>query len=52
MAEWSCEYCGYVYLTQEGEPPDVAPGTEFEAISDDWECPDCGAGKEAFDQID
>ena len=49
MKKYTCDVCGYVYDPQEGDPDTgVAPGTAFEALSDDWTCPVCGAGKEDF----
>jgi rubredoxin len=32
---------------EEGFPP----GTRWEDIPDDWECPDCGAAKVDFDMV-
>jgi rubredoxin len=41
--------CGYVYDPEEGDPEGgIAPGTAFEDIPDDWVCPVCGLGKDAF----
>jgi rubredoxin len=49
MEKWVCEVCGYVYDPEKGDPDnDVAPGTAFEDIPDDWVCPECGAGKDEF----
>ncbi|MEX1329251.1 MAG: rubredoxin, partial [Desulfobacterales bacterium] len=28
----------------------VAAGTKWEDVPDDWECPVCGAGKDAFEK--
>lgn len=51
MQKWVCTVCGYVYDPQEGDPDnDIAPGTAFENLPDDWVCPVCGAGKEDFEQ--
>ena len=45
-----CALCGYVYKTKKGDPENgVAPGTDFEDISEDWTCPLCGAMKEDFE---
>ncbi len=44
-----CEVCGYEYDEKEGDPDsEVAPGTIFEDIPDDWCCPVCGASKDEF----
>lgn len=41
--------CGYVYDPEVGDPDSgIAPGTAFEDIPDDWVCPWCGLGKDAF----
>jgi len=42
--------CGYIYDPAEGDPENgVAPGTTFEDLSDNWECPVCGADKSVFE---
>ena len=49
MDKYVCEVCGYVYDPKKGDPDNnVAPGTKFEDLPDDWVCPVCGASKEAF----
>ena len=41
--------CGYVYDPAVGDPEGgIAPGTAFEDIPEDWVCPVCGLGKDAF----
>ena len=53
MSKWQCVLCGYVYDPEEGDPSqDIEPGTEFEDLPDDWECPECGAGKEDFEKVE
>jgi rubredoxin len=45
--------CGYVYDEATGDPDiGVAAGTKWEDLPEDFECPVCGAGKEAFSPID
>ncbi len=45
-----CLVCGYVYDPAVGDPgEDIDAGTTFEALPEDWVCPDCGAGKEEFE---
>ncbi len=45
--------CGYVYDPEQGDPDGgIAPGTAFEDIPDDWVCPICGLGKDAFTKKD
>ena len=41
--------CGYTYDEENGDSDnDVAPGTAFEDLPDDWTCPMCGLGKNMF----
>lgn len=49
MRKWRCEICGYVYDEALGVPEDdIPPGTPWEAVLDDWSCPDCGVSKADF----
>jgi flavin reductase (DIM6/NTAB) family NADH-FMN oxidoreductase RutF/rubredoxin len=51
MDKYVCTVCGYIYDPEEGDPDNgVKPGTAFEDVPDDWVCPVCGAGKEAFEK--
>jgi len=51
--KYRCTVCAHVYDPAEGDPDSgIAPGTPFEAIPDDWCCPDCGASKADFEPID
>ncbi len=44
---WVCDACGYIYDEAKGDPDSgLAPGTRYEAIPDDWQCPLCGLTKE------
>lgn len=50
MQKWICKSCSYTYDPAEGDPDSgIEPGTPFEAIPDDWECPVCGAKKSDFE---
>ena len=41
--KYECVICGFIYDEAEGLPDDgIAPGTRWEDIPEDWECPDCG----------
>jgi rubredoxin len=52
MSKWQCTICGYVYDPSQGDPSqNVEAGTSFEELPEDWVCPDCGAGKEDFEEI-
>jgi flavin reductase (DIM6/NTAB) family NADH-FMN oxidoreductase RutF/rubredoxin len=51
MAKYECTVCGYVYDPELGDPDnDIAPGTPFEELPDDWVCPVCGAAKSDFEK--
>ncbi|MBW1889548.1 MAG: rubredoxin [Deltaproteobacteria bacterium] len=51
MDKYVCTICGYVYDPAEGDPDnDVAAGTKWEDVPDDWECPICGASKDDFEK--
>lgn len=53
MKKYICEPCGYVYDPAIGDPDeDVAPGTAFEDLPDDWVCPVCGEDKDHFAPVD
>ena len=53
MEKYRCTVCGYVYKEEEGDPDnDVAAGTKFKDIQDDWVCPICGAPKSEFEKIE
>jgi rubredoxin len=44
-----CLGCGFVYDPAAGLPAHgIPPGTKWEDLPDDWECPVCGASKEHF----
>lgn len=49
MKKYVCDVCGYIYDPETGDPDhDIAPGTPFEELPEDWECPLCGVGKDQF----
>ncbi len=53
MKKYVCDVCGYIYDPEVGDPDaDVAAGTAFEDLPDDWICPDCGAGAEDFSVVE
>jgi rubredoxin len=52
VERWQCLLCGYIYDPAVGDPTQrIAPGTAFEDLPDDWECPDCGASKDEFERM-
>ena len=51
--KYICSICGYVYDEELGDPENgIEPGTKWDELSDDFACPLCGAGKEAFEEVD
>ena len=49
---WRCRVCGYIYDSERGDPENGAPaGTHFADLPEDWVCPVCGAGKDAFEHL-
>lgn len=51
MKKYICEVCGYVYDEAQGDPDNnIAPGTKFEDLPEDWACPECFVGKEEFSE--
>ncbi|MCC7553162.1 MAG: rubredoxin [Methanobacteriaceae archaeon] len=53
MTKYKCIVCGFIYDSEKGDPDkDIAPGTEFEDLPDDFKCPLCGAGKALFKKIE
>lgn len=44
-----CNGCGYEYDPAAGDPDsDILPGTLFDALPEEWICPDCGEEKGQF----
>ena len=51
MKKYECTVCGYIYDEAVGDPDSgIAPGTKWEDVPDDWECPVCGATKDEFEE--
>lgn len=49
---YECIVCGYQYDPAKGVPElGIAPGTPWEDLPEDFECPDCGVDKEDFTQL-
>jgi rubredoxin len=52
-AKYECSVCGYVYDPELGDPDGgITPGTPFEELPEDWQCPVCGASKDEFKKLD
>jgi rubredoxin len=48
--KYICSVCSYEYNPEEGDPDnEIAPGTAFEDLPENWVCPVCGAQKSDFE---
>lgn len=53
MKKYKCISCGYIYDPAFGDDEGgIPPGTAFEDLPDDWQCPVCYVGKEDFEPVD
>jgi rubredoxin len=53
MRKFKCIVCGFIYDEAQGLPEEgIQPGTRWEDIPDDWECPDCGVSKADFETVE
>ena len=51
MKKYRCDICGWIYDEKAGDPENgIEPGTKFEDLPDDFECPLCGVGKDSFSE--
>ena len=49
MAKYVCEVCGWEYDPEVGVPEaGIEPGTPWEKVPEDFECPLCGVSKDQF----
>ena len=47
--KYVCDICVWTYDEELGLPEnDIEPGTKWEDLPDDFECPLCGVGKDNF----
>ena len=47
MKKYVCDVCGWEYDEAVGDVEHgIAPGTKFEDLPEDFECPLCGVGKD------
>ena len=50
--KFECVICGFVYDEEKGLPEEgIAPGTSWDDVPDDWECPECGVSKYDFEMV-
>ena len=53
MKKYACALCSHIYNEAEGDPGSgIAPGTKWGDVPDEWMCPDCGASKEDYFEVD
>lgn len=51
MAKYECP-CGYIYDPEIGDVENgIDSSTAWEDVPEDWVCPTCGLGKDAFSEI-
>jgi rubredoxin len=50
---WMCVICGWIYNEADGAPAEGIPaGTPWGDVPPDWQCPECGARRTAFDMVE
>lgn len=50
MKKYVCTVCGYIYDPEVGEEDsNIAAGTAWEDVPEDFVCPMCGVGKDMFE---
>ena len=53
MKKYVCDVCGWIYDEAEGyDEGGFGPGTKWEDLPDDFECPLCGADKDSFSLVE
>ena len=51
--KYMCVICGWIYDEEKGAPDDgLAPGTKWDDIPMNWQCPECGAIKDDFEMVE
>ena len=51
--KYMCVICGWVYDEEKGAPNEaIEPGTRWEDVPWNWQCPDCGAIKDDFEMME
>lgn len=50
--KYKCKTCDHIYDEEKGDlGSGVSPGTKWNDVPDDWQCPECGAPKILFEEI-
>lgn len=53
MKRYECLVCGEIYDPEEGDIDGaIEPGVSFDALPDAWVCPECGAPRDDFMEIE
>ena len=53
MDKYMCVPCEYIYDPEKGDSEgEIPPGTSFEDLPDDWQCPVCFVDKEEFEKVE
>ena len=51
--KYVCDVCGWEYDEEKGYPEGgIAPGTKWEDVPEDFECPLCNVGKDQFSEVE
>ena len=51
--KYVCDVCGWEYDEEEGYPEGgIAPGTKWEDVPEDFECPLCNVGKDQLSEVE
>ena len=51
IMKYVCDVCGWEYDEEKGYPEGgIAPGTKWEDVKEDFECPLCFVGKDQFSE--
>ena len=51
--KYVCDVCGWEYDEELGDPDNgIEPGTKFEDLPENFECPLCGVGKDNFSEVE
>ena len=53
VLKYVCDVCGWEYDEEQGYPEGgIAPGTKWEDVPEDFECPLCSVGKDQFSKVE
>jgi len=51
--DYQCDVCSWIYEKQAGAPEqNVAPGTDWADVPEDFACPLCSVGKDQFSPVE